>query len=268
MQQSIIRFILLFICCVSVNLMAQKGGKKVSVDSIKNLHRSGSKLPCPDLNRKEELIAKPLSYYNFYSQMEATYTFADSTNKVSSKTDYTFYFDDSSYFAALKETYVQSGKAHAYFRIEELKDSVEFKINLSDTSRLLQFKNTKNCKGNNYRFRTVIENRARYFEKTGQTKTILGFLCEEYILNNGQIKQSIWVCNTDDAWLTKVRRDMLTALYYEPVTFSKGLVFYSETITLQTGNKQIFAITRIQKNKPTRVACKGFKLKYGPYSAN
>jgi len=268
MQKRIYKLFLLFAFCSAMHLNAQKDGKKPRVDSTKNLHRSGAKLPCPDLNRKEELIAKPLFYYNFYSQMEATYTFADSSNKVSSKTDYTFYFDDSSFFAALKETYVQNGKTNAYFRIEELKDSMEFKINLSDTSRALQFKNTKNCKGNNYRFRTVIENRARYFEKTGRTKTILGFLCEEYVLNNGQIKQSIWVTTETDAWLNKVRQDMLAALYYEPVTYSKGLVLYSETITLQTGNKQIFAVTGIQKNKPARVACKGFKLKYGPYPAN
>jgi len=268
MQRLLYKLFLLFVICFSINLKAQKGVKKIKVDSTKNLHRTGLKLPCPDINRREELILRPLAYYNFYSQMEATYIFTDSTNKVSSKTDYTFYFDDSSYYAALKESYVQSGKAHTYFRIEELKDSVEYKINLSDTSRLLQFKNTKNCKGNNYRFRTVIENRARYFEKTGKTKTILGFLCEEYVLNNGQIKQTLWVCNEADAWLNKVRIDMLKAMYYEPVTFSKGLVLYSETTTLQTGNKQIFSITGIQKYKPCRVACNGFKLKHGPYPAN
>lgn len=263
MQAFLYKLLLLIALCFSINLNAQKGGKKLKVDSSKNIHRTGIKLPCPNINKREEMIAKPLPYYNFYSLMEATYSFSDSSNQLNSKTDYTFYFNDSSYFAALKESYIQGGKPHTYFRIEELKDSMEFKIDLSDTGRLFQFKNTKNCKGTNSRFRSILENRATQFRKTGQAKMILGYNCEEYIFNNGQIKQTIWVIVDDDLWSIKIRKDMLTALYYEPVTFSKGLILFSETVTLHTGNKQTFKINTIQKSKPTRIVTSGFKLKSG-----
>ncbi len=248
-------------CCVS-NLTAQKKQPNYKVDSSKIIHRKSS-IPCVKPTDKHVMVGLPLAYYNFNTQVHATFNYLDSNNKTTAITVYDFYIDDSSYYAALYESYRQAGKVMSSLRIEELKDSLEFKVDFKDTSRTLQFINRKKCSGTNSKFREIIEHRARFYSATGQSQNIQGYLCNEYVWNNGQTLNTIWVTAVEDAFLTKLRQDLLYALYYEPVTFSKGIVMLSESVNLQTKNKQRFEIINIQKNFPVRFITAGNKLKSG-----
>ncbi len=243
-------------------LSAQKNTKKLKIDSSKIIHR---KLPppCSKLADKHITIAHPLAYYNFSSQVHATFSYMDSSNKITAITVYDFYLDDSSYFAALFESYRQAGHIFSYLRIAELKDSLEFKIDFKDTSKTFQYTNRKNCKGTVSKFKEVIENQARYYTATGRTQTLQGYLCDEYIWENGLNIHTIWVTKNDDAFLKKLRKDLLYALYYEPVTYSRGIILLSESVNLQTKNKQRFEVINIQRNFPVRFITSGDQLKSG-----
>ncbi len=246
-----------------ISLNAQKNTKKKVTDSSKIIHRN-DKFPCVSKTKTIVKTASPLGWYNFNAQIRASFSYVDSADKVTSFTDYTFYIDDSSYFAGLKESYLQKGKMKSYLRIAELKDSLEFKLNLSDSIKTYSYKNLRDCNGTGSRFRMVFENRSKHYIPTGLTKMIHGFLCEEYVFEDRQVKNTLWVSEEHaNLWLDKVRDDLMYSLYYELVSFPRGIVFKFDCYDKQTRNWEKFEVLEISKNIPVRINTKGMKLKVG-----
>ncbi|MES2616730.1 MAG: hypothetical protein V4613_02565 [Bacteroidota bacterium] len=254
-------FICALVCCICINVVGQKTGSKTPVksDSSKILKRT-IKFKCPD---KKAAVTTPtaLKYYTFQSMLEADFSIYDSANNMTSNADYTYYFDDSSYFAALKNTYTQGSKRETMVSIEELRDSIEFRTNIKD-SNLLLFNNRKNCSGRINRFHDILTKNTKQYKKTGRTKMIMGFLCDEYLLSNDVIESRYWVCSAKDAWLLKIRQNMLYFLPFELIGFYEGIVMESDTYYKTTRHRQVFKVKNIGMKHYVRLKVLNNRLVY------
>jgi hypothetical protein len=197
----------------------------------------------------------PLACYNFSSSLNATFTFTDSANRITSHTEYIYYFDKSSDFFAIKESYQCKNKIRSSFLLEALRDSATFRANLNDSQRTLTYKRLQNKHpvGTGYSPLLV-------YERTGQKQLINGILCESVVCDNEQTRNTLWVTANDDDWTRKLRNDLQYLIYNELTAYSKGIVMISECYYKQTKHTQKFEVTNINRNNIKSVTTEGTKL--------
>ncbi|WP_430973658.1 hypothetical protein [Sunxiuqinia rutila] len=100
-----------------------------------------------------------------------------------------------------------------------------------------------------------------YVKKTGKTKTIQGYRCEEYLYDNPEdhTKASFWV--SDDVEI--VTRDFMSAML-QAATYSYGMpggcVMESESENTQTGERSIMRVTDIDTNANKQFSMSGYKI--------
>ena len=94
--------------------------------------------------------------------------------------------------------------------------------------------------------------------KTGRTKTIAGYKCEEYVYKNEDGKSNIWI--TKDLKLNT--RDFLSALY-KASTMSNGMGwgYIMEATTVEnSGEKSIMKVTRVDSNSNIKFSLKDYEI--------
>lgn len=87
------------------------------------------------------------------------------------------------------------------------------------------------------------------FTKTGRTKNILGYRCEEYLYEDEEGRANIWITNeyrarTHDAYSTIFNTMVLAH-------GGTGMMLESESVDLKSGEKTIMKVTELDTNKKT-----------------
>ncbi|WP_157363770.1 DUF4412 domain-containing protein [Alkaliflexus imshenetskii] len=87
------------------------------------------------------------------------------------------------------------------------------------------------------------------FTKTGRTKTILGYRCEEYLYEDEEGRANIWITNeyrarTHDAYSTIFNTMVLAH-------GGTGMMLESESVDLKSGEKTVMRVTELDANKKT-----------------
>lgn len=91
---------------------------------------------------------------------------------------------------------------------------------------------------------------ASEFKKTGRTKNILGYKCEEYEYADEETKGAVWITKDYKA----ARSTALPSMFnWTAVTFGRtsGFLMASESTDLQSGEKSTMEVTEINNNKNT-----------------
>jgi hypothetical protein len=88
-------------------------------------------------------------------------------------------------------------------------------------------------------------------KKTGRTKTIAGYKCEEYKFDDEETESEIWITqdlkmNTRDFFSTLFK----TSLYAHGVPW--GYMMEATTLDKKTGEKTVMQVTRVDSNSNTR----------------
>jgi hypothetical protein len=95
--------------------------------------------------------------------------------------------------------------------------------------------------------------------KTGRTKTIAGYKCEEYKYNDETTESEIWITtdlkmNTHDFFSTLFK----TSLYSRGIPW--GYMMEATTVEKETGEKSFMQVTRVDTNTDTRYSLSDYKL--------
>ncbi len=232
-------------------------------DSTRIVHRI-EKYPCPAENAVIETAASPLPQYSFYSRLFAVSTTLDSAGNVKFKTEYIYYFDDSSYYVALKQTdynYESGNVQTSSFVINEIQDSISFELDLSLLNRKPKYKTLRNCEGqvNIYKAAKMVE--GKNYTRTGKTMVINGYTCNEYVWDNESNRNTYWVANSEEAWFSKSLVDLNSFSTFPAfLHFGSGMVMRSEMYYKKTKLTQKFEVTQIDKKHFYRITSDGYVL--------
>lgn len=97
------------------------------------------------------------------------------------------------------------------------------------------------------------------YKKTGRTKSILGYKCEEYAYSDESSKGTFWVTNDYKA----ARSSGLPALFNRTgVAFgnANGFLMASESTNLKSGEKSTMEVTEINPKQETRFSTKEYQI--------
>jgi hypothetical protein len=85
-------------------------------------------------------------------------------------------------------------------------------------------------------------------KKTGRTKTIAGYKCEEYVYDDEKERADIWI--TRDVKLQT--RDLMSAVF-KSAMYSNGMpwgfLMESESLDKETGERSVLTVTEVNKNR-------------------
>ena len=86
-----------------------------------------------------------------------------------------------------------------------------------------------------------------YLKKTGNTKTIAGYKCDEYTYDNEDVFSRFWITN-EISWNNEdlLRYTFTSSIYSYAGT--NGFLMESETTDKKTGEKMIYKVTEINNN--------------------
>ena len=96
-------------------------------------------------------------------------------------------------------------------------------------------------------------------KKTGNTKKILGYNCEEYKFDNEEL--------TSDMWITKEiklhNKDLMKKIYSKSMAYPEiedGFLIESTTVNKKTGEKMVFRVIDINKNAKKTFDLTGYNI--------
>ncbi len=95
--------------------------------------------------------------------------------------------------------------------------------------------------------------------KTGRTKTIAGYKCEEYKYNDEESESEVWITtdlkmNTQDFFSTLFK----TSLYSHGIPW--GYMMEATTIDKETGEKSFMQVNRVDENSNTHFSMADYKV--------
>jgi hypothetical protein len=95
--------------------------------------------------------------------------------------------------------------------------------------------------------------------KTGRTKTIAGFKCEEYTYKDEESESEIWITkdmkmNTQDFFSTLFK----TSLYSQGIGW--GYLMETTSVDKNTGEKSIMKVTKVDKNSNVRFDLSAYQM--------
>jgi hypothetical protein len=98
-----------------------------------------------------------------------------------------------------------------------------------------------------------------HFKKTGRTKTILGFKCEEYEYADEASKGAVWITKDYKAARSTAVPSMFN---WSSVTFGQtsGFLMASESTDLESGDKSTMEVKEINNNKNTSFNTKQYEI--------
>lgn len=96
-------------------------------------------------------------------------------------------------------------------------------------------------------------------KKTGKTKTIAGYKCEEYIFSDEEIKSNVWITkelkmNTQDFFSTLFK----ASLYSHGMAW--GYMMETTSENQQTGEKSIMRVTKVDTNSNVKFSMGDYKI--------
>lgn len=96
-------------------------------------------------------------------------------------------------------------------------------------------------------------------KKTGKTKTIAGYKCEEYIYSDKETKSDVWITKN----LKMNTQDLFSSLFKVSIySHGMGWGFMMETTSedLVTGEKSLMKVTKVETNANTKFAMSDYKI--------
>jgi hypothetical protein len=96
-------------------------------------------------------------------------------------------------------------------------------------------------------------------KKTGRTKNIAGYKCEEYTFNDEETESEVWITtdlkmNTQDFFSTLFK----TSLYSQGIPW--GYMMEATTRQKNSGEKSFMQVTRVDQNSNTRFVLADYKV--------
>jgi hypothetical protein len=118
--------------------------------------------------------------------------------------------------------------------------------------------------GETYQEEEIPETQENYLlnpnvKKTGRTKNIAGYKCEEYTYNDEESESEIWITtdlkmNTHDFFSTLFK----TSMYSQGIPW--GYMMEATTRDKVSGEKSIMQVTRVDQNSNTRFVLADYKV--------
>ena len=99
----------------------------------------------------------------------------------------------------------------------------------------------------------------KYLKKTGNTKKILGYNCDEYKFDDEEISSEMWITK-EIKWRN---RDMMKKIYSKSLAtpdVEDGFLMESTTVNKKTGEKIVFNVTDINKDAKKIYDLTGYKI--------
>ncbi|MCK5730565.1 MAG: DUF4412 domain-containing protein [Draconibacterium sp.] len=97
-------------------------------------------------------------------------------------------------------------------------------------------------------------------KKTGRTKTIAGYKCEEFIYNDEYTKSNIWI--TKDMKLNT--KDFMSTLFKTSMASSHGMgwgyMMEATSIDRESGEKSIMVVTKVDTNSNVKFSMSDYKI--------
>ena len=96
-------------------------------------------------------------------------------------------------------------------------------------------------------------------KKTGRTKTIIGFKCEEFVYNDEYTKSNFWI--TKDMNLNS--KDFLSTLFKTSIAshgMGWGYMMESTSVDKETGEKSVMKVTRVDTNSNVKFSLSDYKI--------
>jgi hypothetical protein len=104
------------------------------------------------------------------------------------------------------------------------------------------------------------------FKKTGKTKTILGYLCEEYLAENEETLTEIWIAkdvkiNMGNAfqYITENQKSKKNKMNY-PENAPEGFMMETISVNKKNNEKTRMTVVELNENKNTTVSTSGYKF--------
>lgn len=96
-------------------------------------------------------------------------------------------------------------------------------------------------------------------KKTGRTKTIAGFKCEEFTYNDEDMKSNIWITkdmklNTQDFFSTLFK----TSIYSHGMGW--GYMMGSTTVDITSGEKSVMQVTKVDNNSKVKFTMSDYEI--------
>jgi hypothetical protein len=105
------------------------------------------------------------------------------------------------------------------------------------------------------------------YKKTGRTKTILGYLCEEYIIEDDESTSELWMTNEVDlnmaqamGYMGQNQKGKKSSKTSYPKDAPQGFMMEMTSVTKKNNEKTTMKVTEVNKNKPTTVQTSGYKF--------
>ncbi len=96
-------------------------------------------------------------------------------------------------------------------------------------------------------------------KKTGKTKTIAGYECEEYIYSDEETKSNVWITKN----LKMNTQDLFSSLFKTSIySHGMGWGYMMETTSedLLTGEKSLMKVTKVETNANTKFAMRDYEI--------
>ncbi len=103
------------------------------------------------------------------------------------------------------------------------------------------------------------------FQKTGKTKEILGYTCQEYTYENEETKGSMWVTDEVDMGFAKMMGNMSSAIKEKqkalmPEDFPQGSMLEGSWTNLKNGEVTTWITKELNVSKNTAFSTKGYQV--------
>ncbi|MFN3918185.1 MAG: DUF4412 domain-containing protein [Flavobacteriales bacterium] len=229
-------------------------------------NNSGAETPIPNVFKSGDK-SKVLTEYSFQHNVLMEMESVDKKGKSNGKNNMKMLFNESGeYFGG--EVFMDDGKGNsisAGFTIFDWKNNQM--IRLIDNGGMKIGVIMKLDEAQSYvESTTSTENEKEVkFRKTGKTKTILGYLCEEYIIEDEESTTEMWMTKDVDLNLAQVMGFMgqnqkgkknSTTTY--PKDAPQGFMMETITTNKKNNEKSIMKVIEVNKNKSTSVKTSGY----------
>jgi len=221
---------------------------------MKGLGMSGEPVPVADSYSFNHLIQMHIESYDSEGKMESEGEFITHLNPQSKSMGYQM----------ISGNMGQPGQGMFIIDAENGATIILSEENGEKTGIIYGLGTFFNTLGETYQEEEIPETQENYLlnpnvKKTGRTKNIAGYKCEEYIYNDEESESEIWI-TTD---LKMNNRDFFSTLYKTSL-YSQGIpwgyMMESTTRDKESGEKSIMQVTRVDQNSNTRFVLADYKV--------
>jgi hypothetical protein len=98
--------------------------------------------------------------------------------------------------------------------------------------------------------------------KTGKSKQILGYSCDEYLIENDQMETHMWVC---DKLGKQIRKEMLAqtstfGAIFVHAAYADGMVMEYEELEKESGDRSVMLVTDVDLNRSHTISTREYPV--------